>query len=354
MNTAICIDSLLLRDDSTFLLELILNIYPNSEIYTIVHKQGSILGQVETRPIVSSYLTHKVGKGNVLLKNFWILPSAVKGIPLHPSINKVIVLSRGYIHGMNLPAHVEKELYIVEWDSLDQARTGWQKIFAPYVNDWREKALREFPRIAVSSEALKAKLELPNAEVIAPTYRTEEYPFVRDEDHNFSFEHHLVYTHDLSETDFRTIVKVLLSHNETVRVMGPFEHLLKVKEEFPQIDFAGDHCEATSAMYSHQAKAIWDFSRGFFPSRGFGALATGRPVVVTDTNVNREYLKEGAWFLKSFTIDEIENLYQTVNHSYLSFDRKVLRRLGLKWNERLFKSRMVKFLGRNRDLHQPE
>src|SRR5690349_15261834 len=129
MNTAICIDSLLLRDDSTFLLELVLNIYPNSEIYTIVHKQGSILGQIETRPIVSSYLTHKVEKGEVLRKNFWILPSAVKGIPLHPSINKVIVLSRGYIHGMNLPQHVERELYIMEWDFVDQNTLGWQKFF---------------------------------------------------------------------------------------------------------------------------------------------------------------------------------------------------------------------------------
>ncbi len=354
MNTAICIDSLLLRDDSIFLLELVLNIYPNSEIYTIVHKQGGILGQIETRPIVSSYLTHKVEKGDPLKKNFWILPSAVKGIPLHPTINKVIVLSRGYIHGLNLPAHVERELYIMEWDYIDQSKLGWQKFFRHYINDWREKSLRQFPRIAVSSEHLKNVLELPNAEVIAPTFRTEEYPFVRDEDHNFSFEHHLVYTHGLSESDFRNVVKVLLTHKETVRVMGPFEHLLKVKEEFPQIDFAGDHCEATSAMYSHQAKAIWDFSKGFFPSRGFGALATGRPVIVSDIPVNREYLKEGAYFLARFDADEIEKLYQSVNSTYLSFDRKVLRRLGLKWNERLFKSRMVKFLGRNRDLHQPE
>lgn len=354
MNTAICIDSLLNRDDSIFLLELVLNIYPNSEIYTIAHKQGGILGQIETRPIVSSYFSHKVNKGDVFRKHFWIIPSAVKGIPFHPSINKVIVLSRGYIHGLNLPPHVEKELYIMDWDLIDQQKVGWQKMFAPYVNDWREKALRQFPRIAVSSEALKTALDLPNAEVIAPTYRTEEYPFVRDEDHNMSFEHHLVYTHGISAEEFRSVVKVLISHNEMVRVMGPFDHLLKVKEEFPQIDFAGDHCEATSALYSHQAKAIWDFSKGFFPSRGFGALATGRPAVVADTAVNREFLKEGAYFLGNFNPDEIEKLYQNVNNTYLSYDRKVLRRLGLKWNERLFKSRMVKFLGRNRDLHQPE
>lgn len=346
MKTAIAIDSLLSRDDSIFLLEMVLMIYPNSEIYTIAHKQGGILGQVETRPIVSSFLTHKAKDISVFKKNFWIMPSAVKAIPLHSSIEKVIVLSRGYIHGLTLPSHVERFLYIMDWGLIDQSHLGFQKLFAPYVNDWREKALRNYPKIAVSSETLKTFLELPNAEVIAPTYRTEEYPFVRDEDHNFMFTHHLVYTHDLTVGEFRTIAKVLLSKGETVRIMGPDAHLESVKKEFPALEFAGDHCEATSALYSHQAKAIWDFSKNFFPSKAFGALATGRPAVVRDLKLQREYLTAGAHFLKDFSEGSIAAIRDEVEGSYMSQDRKVLRRLGLKWNERLFKSRMVKFLDR--------
>ena len=347
MKTAIAIDSLLSRDDSIFLLEMVLNLFPNSEIYTIAHKQGGILGPVETRPIVSSFLTHKAKDITVFKKNFWIMPSAVKAIPLHPSIEKVIVLSRGYIHGLKLPENVSRYLYIMDWGLVDQNHLGFQKFFAPYVNDWREKALRQYPKIAVSSEALKTDLELPNAEVIAPTYRTEEYPFVRDEDHNFEFHHHLVYTHDLSVNEFRTIAKVLLEKGETVRVMGPDEHLSAVKKEFPKLEFAGDHCEATSAMYSHQAKAVWDFSKNFFPSKAFGALATGRPAVVRDVRVNREFLTNGAHFLQDFSPAEIASVHHEVETSYMSVDRKILRRLGLKWNERLFKSRMVKFLDKN-------
>ena len=76
MKTAIAIDSLLLRDDSIFMLELILNLFPHSEIYTIAHKQGGILGQIETRPIVSSFLTHRAKDVSVFKKNFWIMPSA--------------------------------------------------------------------------------------------------------------------------------------------------------------------------------------------------------------------------------------------------------------------------------------
>jgi len=347
MKTAICIDSLISRDDSIFLVEMCLNLFPNSEIYTLVHKQGGILGQIETRPIVSSFLTHKVNTIEDFKKSFWIMPSAVKGIPLHPSIEKVIVFSRGYIHGLKLPSHVKKYLYILEWDLINQDHLGLQRFFKPFVNEWREKALREFPKIAVSSETLKAKLELPNAEVIQPTFRTEEYPFVKDEDHNFLFEHHLIYSHGLSSEQFESIAQVLTDKDEMIRVMGPTSHLEKLRSKFPKIDFAGDHCEATSAMYSHQAKAVWDFSPGYFPSKAFGGLCTGRPVVVEDNKVNREFLTQGTYFLRDFSKNNINQIHSEISEGFLSFDRRALRRLGLKWNERLFKSRMVKFLDKN-------
>lgn len=351
MKTAIAIDSLLSRDEATFILELILNLFPNSEIYTIAHKQGGILGSIETRPIVSSWLTHRVPKGgDVLKKNFWIMPTAVKGIPLHPSIKKIIIISRGYIHGMNLPLEVEKYLYLLDWNQVDQQHLGLQRFFAPYVNDWREKALTRFPKIAVSSEALKQQLELPNADVIPPTYRTEEYPFVTDENHNFMFTHHLIHSNGMTREEFRIIARVLQAKNETIRVLGPTDHLLREQKEFAHLDFAGDHCEATSALYSHQAKVVWDLSGSFFPTRALGALATGRPVIVKDTALNREFLPQGAHFLpEEITAASVEQAYQAVEASYLSVDRRALRRLGLKLNERLFKSRMVKFLNRVAD-----
>lgn len=344
MKTALVIDSLLLRDDSIFLLELVLNLFPDSEIYTMAHKQGGILGSIETRSIVSSFLTHKAKDATVFRKNFWIIPSAVKAIPLHSSIEKVIVLSRGFIHGLNIPDHVIRHLYILDWNLVDQTHLGWQRMFAPYVNDWREKSLTKYRHIAVTSKTLAANLDLPNAEIIEPTYRTEEYPFVRDEDHNFLFTHHLLYTQGLEVGEFRTLAKKLLDKNELIRVLGPDAHLAEIKKEFPQIEFAGDHCEATSALYSHQAKVIWDLSNGYFPSKAFGALATGRPVVVRDTTLNREYLIQGAYFLPALDDVSLENTYKEADASYMGVDRKVLRRLGLKWNERLFKTRMVKFL----------
>lgn len=347
MKTAIVVDSLLNRDEAVFLLELVLNLFPNSEIYTIAHKRGAILGQIETRPIVSSFLTHRVQNLEDFKKNLWILPSAVKGIPLHKSIEKVIVLSRGYAHALTLPDHVDRYLYILDWDMIDQNIKGWRKWFLPYVNEFREKALTRYPKIAVSSDTLKKRLELPNAQVIHPTFRTEEYPFVKDEDHNFEFDHHLVYTHGMSREEFYQLVSFILSKGDLVRVMGPDEDKKSLFANNPKVDFAGDHCEATAAMYSHKAKIIWEMSSEFFPSRAFGALCTGRPVVVRDTAINREFLSEGTYFLNLG--ENLDEIFKKANSEFLSFDRRSLRRKGLRWNERLFKSKMTQFFERHND-----
>ena len=50
-------------------------------------------------------------------------------MPLHKSIEKVIVFSRGYIHGLNFPPHLQSYLYIVDWDLIDQSKLGWQRVF---------------------------------------------------------------------------------------------------------------------------------------------------------------------------------------------------------------------------------
>lgn len=347
MKTAIAVDSLLSRDEAVFLLELVLNLFPNSEIYTIAHKRGGILGQIETRPIVSSFLTHRVQNLEDFKKNLWILPSAVKAIPLHKSIEKVIVLSRGYIHTLKLPPEVERFLYLIDWDLVSQDIKGWRKWFLPYVNEFRTKALTQYPKIAVSSQTLANRLDLPNAQVIYPTFRTEEYPFVKDEDHNFEFDHHLVYTHGTSREEFYTLVNYILSQGDMVRVMGPDEDKKDLFANNPKVDFAGDHCEATAAMYSHKAKVIWDLSVSFFPAKAFGALCTGRPVVVRDNSINREFLVEGAYFLD--LEQNLSEIFKKANSEFLSFDRRSLRRKGLRWNERLFKTKMTHFLERHND-----
>jgi len=343
MKIAILVDFLISRDQYTIITELILNLYPHAEIYTIAHKQGGILGEIERRPIVSSYLTHKIKTEQDLQKYLWILPSGIGSLPIHPSIEKAIIISRGYIHGVNLPANVKKYLYIVDWDSSPSQLKGWRRFFEKYINDWRLKKLKGQYEVAVSSEHLKQSLHLPNAEIIQATYRTEEYPFARD-DQGLTFTHHLVYTDELKVFELKLLLDFLISKQEKVILLGKEDHIMSLKASYSAVEFGGDHCEATQALYSHQAKTIWAFSDLLFPAKALGALSTGRKPVVWDSPVNREYLGEDAYYLETLNQAILEKVYDQVLAEFEHLDRKSLRRKGLRWNERLFKSRMVKFL----------
>lgn len=347
MSTIFAIDSLLSRDQAIFCFELMLQRDHEATLVTLAHKQGGILGHVEFHRVISSFLARKVTDLKGLLSNFWILPSGAKSLQIPQEAKELIVFSRGYIHGLQLPKNTKSSLYIYEWDTyLNPAQvTGFQKFFKAYVNDWRLKSLRQYKNIAVSSEYLKQKLGLEHAQVIPPTFKTEDYTFVKDEDHNFMFTHTLVYTYGLTENQLDLLFNIARQMNHTLKIMGPDDHLSALKTKYPEVEFIGDHCEATASMVSHQAKAVCDFSILPFPARAFGALCNGRPSVVVDTTVNREFLPaDFNFFIKEWNPETLQSLLQEIDSKYLQFDRKVLRRAGLKWNERLFKSKIRHFL----------
>ncbi|GEM_PF-1045487 len=346
MSTVFAIDSLLSRDQAIFCFELMLQRDHEATIMTLAHKQGGILGTVEFHKVISSFLAKKVTDIKGLLSNFWVLPSGTKSLNLPAETTELIIFSRGYVHGLNIPKNIKTSLYIYEWDTyLDSNKvSGFQKLFKAYVNDWRLKSLKQFHHIAVSSEHLKNKLGLSEAEVIAPTFKTEDYNFVKDEDHNFLFTHTLVYTYGRTLEELDLLFSVARELKHSLKIMGPDAHLESLKSKYPEVEFIGDHCEATASMVSHQAKAVCDFSNSSFPSRAFGALCNGRPAVVMNTPVYKEYLPEGmSFFVNEWTQENLSDLLTQVENKYLQFDRKLLRRAGLKWNERLFKSKMRHF-----------
>ena len=349
MSTVFAIDSLLSRDQAIFCFELMLQRDHEATIVTLAHKQGGILGRVEFHKVISSFLAKKVTDIEGLLSNFWVLPSGAKSLQLPEGTTELIIFSRGYVHGINVPANIKTSVYVYEWDTyLNSSKvSGFQKFFRPYVNDWRLKSLSKFKHIAVSSEVLKKDLGLTHAEVIAPTFKTEDYTFVKDEDHNFLFSHTLVYTYGRTEEELDLLFEVARELKHTLKIMGPDAHLDNLKKKYPEVEFIGDHCEATASMVSHQAKAVCDFAISAFPSRAFGALCNGRPSVVMDTPVNREYLpSEMSFFVKEWSKKSLTDLLNDIDAKYLQFDRKALRRAGLKWNERLFKAKIRHFLDR--------
>ena len=332
MKVAFAIDFLLERNQEVFLLELLLAGFPDAEIYTLAHAKGKILGRIENHRIISSPLSRFVQSYEHLGKASWLIPSSVKELKISPEIDKLIVISSGWAHTIETSPKTERFVWLSHFSEATKL-TGWKKIFKLYHQGQQLNSLKGEKHLAFSSEVLKNDLGL-EGRVIYPGYKTEDFHLVSDDIHTGIYTHHLVHLKGSNQIKVRELVSSALKMKIPLKFVGPDESYsdLKVHKE---LEFIGDHCDATTAAMTHDARAVWCLSEGSFPVQALGALACGRPAVVMDTPVNRELLpQEAVWVLEK----DINGILAEADKNYLTSDKKVLRRMALKYNERLFKN----------------
>lgn len=337
MKTAFAIDFLLERTIEVEMLELLLAGNEEADIYCLAHRPGALQGEVERHRIIASPLSHMVGSQADVAKKAWLIPSAARQLTIAPDVERLMVISSGWAHTFATPAQTKKFVWLYQFNDTRTELKGWQKLFKPHHQQVKRNSLKQGD-LSFSSIELKTTLQLPG-DIIAPSFRTEEFPFVPDEQHPGHYPHHLVLMQGMSRAEVEQLTKLARKNKITMKMLG-MEHQLK-SDEF--VEFIGGHCEATIAALSHGARAVWALGKLPFPAGALGALCCGRPVVVANTAVNREFLGEAnGWFVNE---TNLESVMETVERDYMGADRKALRRHGLKWNGRLFKSRMRDFSG---------
>lgn len=344
MKTAFAIDFLLERTPEVFLLELLLAGHEDAEIYCLAHTQGSILGPVERHRIIASPLSRFVRTKSDVSDKAWLIPSAAKQLVVDPSVERLVILSSGWAHTIQTSASVERYTWLYDWEQPFTKLTGLRRVFSPYHQQVKRQALKAEKHLSVSSKSLAVALGEGRARVIPGAFKTEEFPFVPDDQHTGEYTHHLVLLDGVETSLVKSLIQAARARKLPLKFLGKDEAFSEEKSwQDPLVEFIGSHCEATTAALTHAARAVWALGRYPFPSTALGAQCCGRPVVVMDAAINREFLSEGAWFLKRES--ELADMLSTVESSYLAADRKALRRQGLKWNERLFKSQMREFSG---------
>jgi glycosyltransferase involved in cell wall biosynthesis len=210
--------------------------------------------------------------------------------------------------------------------------SGWKKIFKFHHEGVQLGALKGEKNLAFSSQHLMNDLGLAGR-VIYPGYKTEDFHLVADEIHTGIYTHHLVHLKGADVKLVRSLSEAALKKEIPLKFVGPDDAYSDLKQH-KTFEFIGDHCDATTAAMTHDARAVWSFKEGF-PVQALGALACGRPAVVLDSPINTEVLPgEAVWVVKK----NLEEVLDAAERTYLSSDKKVLRRMGLKYNERLFKN----------------
>lgn len=339
MKVAFAIDFLLERNLDVFQLELLLAGFPDAKIYTLAHAQGKILGRIENHRIISSPLSRFVQSFDHLKSASWMIPSAVKELRLDPDIEKLIIISSGWAHTFQTQDKTERYIWLSHFSGMTKL-TGWKKIFKLYHQGLQLNSLKNEKHLAFSSLSLKSDLGL-EGRVIYPGYKTEDFQLVSDDIHNGIYTHHLVHLKGAKESMVRELISLALKKKIPLKFVGPDELYTDLKTN-KELEFIGDHCDATTAAMTHDARAVWCLSESSFPSQALGALACGRPAVVLDSSINREVLpQDAAWVIEN----NLDKSLDEVEKSYLSSDKRVLRRMGLKYNERLFKNQLRAWAG---------
>jgi glycosyltransferase involved in cell wall biosynthesis len=334
----IAIDQLIERNNSTYILEHFLALFPDAHIVTIAHQEGAIGGKTEMAPIYSTYLSGMVKSVEALKQRLPLVPGAINGLKLPEDIKFVISISSGLIHGLNIPG-VKHYSYIYEWDYFFTNNTNFiLKFFKSFLNNWRSKALENPTLLSFSSKKLAADFGNISTKIIPPFFKSDKIQY-DDTIEPLEADKKVVFLVHGDNKELNALIKYYSSQSKKIFILG--DNLSKFSQG--NVSYMGNLEQENISKYCEHAWLTVDLTSEEFPEFALAAMASGSPVSVLDTKVNREFIGDfdGAYYRTNQDLIELDDIKSK------KIDRRKLRRAALKFNGRIFKSRSMRYLSDN-------
>ncbi len=311
MKVAVLTDYLLERDETTFMLEIIINLFPEAPLLTLAHSQGAIAGPIEQRKIFSTFLSHFVKKKTDLAKKSYLIPRALKELPLD-NYDFIFCLSRGFSHQFEIQEKQKALIYIVAWDELfKNYKWGLASLFKTYLRKFQGQKLSDTKKLVFSSNYLKS-LSPYEGVVMAPFFDSSQSYFCEG-DEGFYFLNPLNFT--------QKEIEIFVTAFESLGLQ------LKVRTQGEP-----DYSKAKAVILKVIEEA---------PFSVLNPLSFGKPVIMNNSELNREFFsKDFCFFYEKIDVEEINRVVTNIEKNYPDIDRKKARRETLKFNGRIFKARL--------------
>lgn len=299
LKVALVIDDLLYRDAAIGMFEELIGLFPNSTVYTFSHQQGGILGPVEQRKIISTYLTNKVQQFKDWKKYQFLISNAKEQLVIPCSFDLCIKFSRGLGHLVPVCSGVPVLTYF-----FDDSRFGLkkdlfrQKIFSAMISNLVQSGLKASQNVYFSTSSLKEKyLPHSDAGVIKPGVNRKEFkPFPKALiDSMGGRTITLIDTTDLDEYDrLRTLVNKLKSEDVDYHLVGQeINRAELIKAGFDEKRIMGAKCAGELTPLFQRAKVVITAVQHSFPEIALQARSSATPVVqLTNQSCFEELLKE--------------------------------------------------------------
>lgn len=343
MNVVISCDELVQRTHVTEIVELFSELYPHSEIYTLAHKVNAIHGKLEMRKIHSSFLTHKVSSKEDLKKLTYTVPGAAKNLFISCSVDLIINISSGLSHGILKCDSTKMITYLYSDEYISEKPKGFiQKFFRKFLKNWSLQQLKNADKVYFSSSRLQELYQdyCKDSAVLEPSFKLNDFKlFPKD---MFAHDYILINAYSLDEKQAHRLESFLKDLNLKFRFVGPDEHLSNLKAKSPEL-FLGQKCVGEMAPIYAGSAFYMDFTNNEFPFAPLACLATGRPVMVSDSPSAHDFLKgDGVKFVNPDNTEEVKKIITEMLEHSEELEGAKLRATTNKYNEIRFKSKFKK------------
>lgn len=305
MKIVVSCDALVARDYAVSIVESMLLLYEDAELYSIVHHEGKIIGPVEQRRIHSSYLSTIINDdypfGDLWWKKAHLIPSALKKLHIPCSVDLIINISSGFSQGISHCEGVKQITYLVDNQfEMRKPKFFREKIFRSFLENWAEKSLLRCDELWVPSEksALFWSERHSNVKVLSPFFKASDFPlFPAAIRKTLPSDFLALESNGLTGAQAEQIILGLLEQNIKFKFVGRDDHLDSLKEKYNEnnddtVEFWGERCAGELAPFLAAARGYICFQKSGFPIHAIEALSTGTPVWMARDSQSLDYLDQ--------------------------------------------------------------
>lgn len=331
MKIALSTDWILERDHAIEMLDMLAELYREADLYTIAHAPNAVLGPIEERRIMSTFLSNKVKKPSEIFKWTFALPSTLRGLFIPCSVDAIVNISRGLSHGIKKCDKTPLFTYVYDLFWLSHKPQGFkQKLFWGQAKSFALKEFKKAHRIWVANILIQRELEQHGitCEVLDPFFKVEEFPLFPA--NLFKREVVLVEPGELTDHELEQLLISL--EGQKVRILGD------ARTGFEPKLFLGSPCAGELAPMLASASVLIDCSTRSFPKNALAMLSCGGRVIALSESDQRIYLEnDGTRFVAKpeLFLTKLEDLLEDWNPDPKSLHNYVNRFHGTRFKRKI-------------------
>lgn len=272
LKVVVSCDAVVERDFYIECLETMMGVIgENVELYTLVHRQGQVIGPVEQRKIHSTFLSKMVKSWDELLDKSHLIHGAAQGLFIPCSVDLVVNLSRGFSQEIKVCDKTHLFTYLIE--DINQGKKNLsllKRFFSSFVRSKQMKYLKRADTLWTNEEYILS--QFPNAKQVTPATSLKDYKVLPEG--MFKRDYFLINCEPLSIEEARLFIETYKDHK--FKFIGKEDHLGELLGQYPQF-FFGNKCSGELAPLYAGANYVID-TEVKFPHFALKALSCGRPV----------------------------------------------------------------------------